>query len=174
MLYLLDFDRTLFAVESLYAALAARGWDELVGTHESLERVPIADYVYEDVAPFLAAHGTESIILSSASGRSGEWETAYQRAKIDASGVAAQVREVCVVPGDKAAAAAEIAQRFPPDTPMCFVDDRIEHCLAVQAALPQATCCLMVRDPSVIGPVTSVQGMPVVHTLAALDAMIEL
>lgn len=173
MLYLLDFDRTLFDVGALYAALEELGKPELAGTLESLERLPIASFVYPDVAAFLATHGRETFILSSASGLTGEWETDYQQAKIDASGLTTQVAEVQVVTGGKGEAAAQIAARFAPPEPIIFVDDRLEYCLEVRAAVPRAICCLMVRDQAQIGETRSVQGMPVIHQLSEIDAIIE-
>lgn len=174
MKYVFDFDRTLFDVARLYDSLERQNLRHLAGSLESLPYLDVESLLYADVRAYLASKDpSDCFILSSSSGLTGEWEAAYQRAKIDASGVTELVSEVLVMQGEKGPALAGIASRFPPTEPLVFVDDRIEQCLSVRASVPQAICCLMVRDQSVIGDTSAVQGIPVVHTLAAVDAIIE-
>ena len=47
--------------------------------------------------------------------------------------------------GLKGECAAYIAAQFPKDEPIAFVDDILEQCESVKAALPQAHCFLMQR-----------------------------
>jgi NAD(P)-dependent dehydrogenase (short-subunit alcohol dehydrogenase family) len=171
MKYILDFDRTLFDVDTLYEQLARCRQSHLAGTIESFAHVAIADLLFSDVPQFLSDKKPADVyILSSVSGLSGQWETDYQTAKIAASGLAEQVAAVQVVSGEKGVAAASIAAGFPSAEPIVFVDDRIEHCLSVQAAVPEAHCWLIVLRPSIIGDRKSVQGIPVVHSLSEVGA----
>lgn len=173
MKYILDFDRTLFDVEALYQQLDRTNARHLAGTTDSFKTVSMADLLYPDVTDWLQQKPIEDLyILSSSSGLTGEWERDYQREKIIATGVGALVAEVIVVQGEKGGSAAEIAKRFPPSDRIVFIDDRIEQCLSVQMCVPRAQCCLMVRNKDVIGDISQVRGIQVVHDLSTVDAII--
>ncbi|MCA9354917.1 MAG: hypothetical protein KC877_05335, partial [Candidatus Kaiserbacteria bacterium] len=112
-------------------------------------------------------------ILTAAMTRDGKIVMEYQKEKLRCSKLADMVSDVIFSEGNKGVDAASIAEQFPPDETIVFVDDKIEQCLSVQSAVPQAIVCLMVRDPEQIGNVDSVRGIHVVHTLADVDGIIE-
>ena len=173
MKYILDLDHTLLDTTAFADALAKDGrGDEPVNPRMWYD-YSAADYLYSDVVPWLQRIQTADILLLTAyTPALGLEAEAYQRAKVDSSGLAALVSEVVFMEGLKGVVAAEIAKQFPPHEPIVFVDDRVEQCLSVKAALPHALCCVMRRDSETKTTAPTLEGMPVVHTLADVDAII--
>lgn len=172
--FILDFDRTLFDVDALYQALDTAGLRHLAGSSESVAHCAMHEFLFPDVEPFFVTKEPAQLrILSSVVGLSQSWEVDYQVAKIAASGLSKRVAEVRVVAGEKGPVVREwCTQQGVSNSPIVFIDDRIEHCLSVQECAPTAQPILLVRNPSVVGPVSRVHGIPVVHTLAAVDDVV--
>jgi hypothetical protein len=174
MKFLLDFDRTLFDTDAFIAQVERDGRSDRLITPDIWQEYDVREFLYDDVLPWLATQPRESLhILTAITPTAGAEADAFQREKLRSGGFAELVASVTFVVGEKGEVAGEIASQFPPPEPIIFIDDRIEQCLSVQRALPEAHCCLMVREPAVIGSVAMVRGMTVVHSLAGVDAMIE-
>jgi FMN phosphatase YigB (HAD superfamily) len=174
MRYIIDFDRTLFDFAQFVARVEADGRRTELATPKIWQYYNVSDFFYPDVLSWFESKLREELyILTAMTPSYGPEACEYQREKLARSGLVELVSDVTFMVGEKGSHAAAIANRFPPHEPIVFIDDRIEHCLEVTAAVPRATCCLMVRDRSVIGDVSTVRGMPVVHTLKEVDAMID-
>jgi len=174
MKYFLDFDRTLFDVETLYLELEKTKQRHLAGTQASFQCVSFPELVFSDVADFLRTKNLEDIfIVSSTLGLSAQWDEQYQRQKITEAGMDTKVNKVFVLSGDKTKIIKEAIGQFPESEQVIFIDDRIEHCLSVKQALPDSYCFLITRGESAGESDGYLQGIPVVHTLAEVDDRIK-
>ena len=173
MKYILDFDRTLFNSPACYQYITEQK-GEFEFTAEALADIEVCQFLYDDVISWLNTESKADLyILTAISPKYGPSAGDFQREKLFCSQVVDAVKDVVFMEGLKGEPVAEIAKQFPPHEPLVFVDDRIEQCLSVKSAAPEAVCCLMVRDPAVVGEVSEVQGIKIVHCLADVDAIIE-
>ncbi len=174
MKYILDFDQTLFDTNLLKSHFERDGIDYSNLSPLLLQNYPTANYLFEDVEPFLSCRPKEDIIILTAFGREkyGEGVVAYQKYKVEQEPINSLVGEVVYVEGDKGEAAAEIASQFPPHEPVIFVDDLLVQCKSVATALPNSTCCLIVRDPSNFDSTSIPDHIYLIFSLAELDGII--
>lgn len=125
MKYLLDFDRTVFDMEGLYAAIKKQNPQETLGSVESLEGIDLEALLFPDAIDFFKAHNAADIeIVSSGFGLTGQWEVSYQQKKIELSGVAKYVGAIHVVADSKISTIKRIARES--DSVM-YVDDHPEN-----------------------------------------------
>lgn len=170
MKFILDFDRTLFDVEQLYASLELLNKRHLAGTEESFSCVDFTQLLFPDVQNFFRTKQKSDIyILSSTSGLSGDWEADYQRKKISQTQLDSQVKEVFIMSGEKGPHVAEVIKSFDVQEQVIFIDDRIEHCLSVSQQVPHVLCFLLVRNAENIGDIHTIKNISVVHTLRDVD-----
>jgi hypothetical protein len=169
----LDFDHTLFDCDRFIADISQVGDLTEYIMPATWEHYDARTYLFPDTLDWLRSKNRSDLhIVTAITSGYGEQAGLYQRAKVKSSGVVELVQSVVYVEDDKGAAVLRmVADSL--DEVIVFVDDRIEHCLSVKAAVPQSVCCLMVRDPATIGTVSTVQGMYVVHCLTDVDAIIE-
>lgn len=174
MKYILDFDHTLFDTERFAQTVREDNRADLLITPTIWQFYAVRDFLYDDVLPWMQSKTPASLhILTAMTPEYGPLSCAFQKEKLHSGKFEEFVSDITFMVGEKGETAAEIASQFPPHETTVFVDDRIEQCLSVQQALPQAVCCLMVRDASQIGDVKTVRGIHVVHTLAEVDGIIE-
>lgn len=174
MKYILDFDDTLYDAKSFKELVARDGANSLLFTPEIWQHYDVRTYLHIDTLDWLRQKSKDDLfILTAAMTSDGKTVMEYQKEKLRCSKLGDMVSDIIFSEGDKGVDAASIAKQFPPDETIVFVDDKIEQCLSVQSAVPQAIVCLMVRDPEQIGNVDSVRGIHVVHTLADVDGIIE-
>lgn len=174
MKYILDFDRTLFDTDKFVQQLELDKVDYTVLVPELLDNYTIADYLYDDVLPFLQSKNKEDVIFLTALGSTyGPRILEYQKAKIEQEPIISLVGKIVYVDSEKGPAAAKIAEQFLPGESVVFVDDLIEQCLSVQQAVPQARCFVMVRRSDKYLGESSAQGLPIVRSLPEVDGMIE-
>lgn len=125
MKYILDFDRTVFDMESLYQAIAKQNPDATLGTVESLEGIDLEQFLFADALEFFVQHAAENIeIVSSGFGLTGQWELAYQTEKIRRSNVTQYVAKSHVVTDSKIAEIKQIAESA---KEVVYVDDHPEN-----------------------------------------------
>jgi len=171
--YLLDFDRTLFDTNSCYTDLALKWGEPLQFTPELWSRLSASDYLYSEVKPWFATKDSADVIIITAfTPEYGPDSKAYQAEKVKSSGLSEEVSRVIVMEGEKGQTVKSVVSTLPVTEKVVFVDDRIEQCLSVKRANPEVIVCLMVRDRAVIGDVSSVQGIYVVHCLRDVDDVI--
>jgi len=175
MKYLLDFDRTLFDADALLADLKDDQVDFTNLGPEVLDGHPASNYLYQGVLPFLRSKESADVyILTALSTRYGDRILEYQKAKIEQESLISLVHDVVYVSKDKGEPAQKIAKSFSETETIVFVDDLIENCIAVQTALPQAYCFLMVRTLPAPGSPLEVLGIPIVHTLQEVDDALDI
>ncbi len=174
MKYILDFDRTLFDTESFYVEADRINQSEHTFTPRIWESINACGLLYDDVLDWLATKDKNDLyILTAISPKYGSESSDYQKGKLVCSKVNELVADVVFMQGLKAESAMEIAKRFPSDETIVFVDDTLEQCVSVKEVLPNAICCLMVRDKSVIEDVEIPQDIKVVHCLSDVDDIIK-
>ena len=168
MKYLLDFDHTLMDTEALKIAVAKEGRLSLVGTPELWNYHSITEFLFLDVLPWLATKPKDSLhILTAFKPSQGPEAKAFQTAKIASDNFSDLFASVTVIEGLKGEPAVEIAKQFLPHEQVVFIDDRLDQCCAVAAALPSAWCFLMRRNNDVPEGVPA--GIRVVSSLAEVD-----
>ncbi len=162
MLYLLDFDRTLFDTNAFIRA----------AVHHCVapETVPlprVADFAYPDAREFLARHKGVAQLCVLTTG-----EEALQRAKVAESGISVLVDRVHIVPELKGAAAAALVAEMSA-APVVFVDDTIAQLLDVARMVPDAHIVRMRRPGSGYTERDETpEGMDEVADFATLDALV--
>jgi hypothetical protein len=191
MAYFLDFDRTLFDYESFFPYLAALPqlaalkdrmlverarrklsglstperdalWGEIDSLYKSgaFSFTPdsLAQFVFPDAREFLERHGLSTVVITS-----GGIDLAFQKGKVEASGVEALVsRVVCVTRGiPKGPSVRDLISGYP--APHYFVDDLPEQIDSVIELCPDVGGYEMRRDT------TEPSGRyPVIHSLSEL------
>jgi hypothetical protein len=170
MIIALDFDRTLFDTDCVLSLIRERGLEAQIGDPSVYTVIDPAPFLYDDVMPFL--HGLPSsytaYVVSAVTARYGPLSEAYQRDKIIRTGVAALVRDVVLTGESKVAALETLAADFPNDD-MVFVDDMVDHLVAVHEALPRVHCIYMERAGAKRNSTMLVpNNMKTVHTLPEL------
>lgn len=168
MIFALDFDRTLFMTDAHTRALREVKRDAPIGTPQVLDVVDVRPFLYDDVRSFFdATHGSKKYIVSAVTWY-GPTSEQYQEEKIRRSGVTALVDGVLLTNDSKIAALTELSMRFP-DEILVFVDDLVDHLVAVQAVLPRVHCIHMSRDGAEQKSTVAVpEHMITVHTLTEL------
>jgi FMN phosphatase YigB (HAD superfamily) len=173
MKFVLDFDRTLFDTHNCYQALRDIWGESLDFTPELWTGFNAQAYLYPDVMEWLTSkHQADLYIVTAHTPSHGPQSEEYQIEKLHRSGLHAHTHSVTIMEGLKGPTVADLATLWPSDELIVFVDDKREQCLSVKQHNPNAICCLMARDKSVIGDIDEVQGMPVVHCLADVDDVI--
>lgn len=171
MKYILDFDRTLFDADALLADFRKDQVDLTALTAATLAPYTMADYLYPDVLDFLGRKNPQDVyILTALSVKYGERILEYQTAKVEQEPLLGLIKEVVYTEKDKGEPARKITTQFTQPETVVFVDDLISNCLAVKASLPRAKCFLMVREPGEVGDICSQRGIPIVHTMAEVEA----
>ena len=166
MKYILDFDRTLFHTELLYEALDRDGVDRTILVPAIWESYQAKDFLYPDTVPFFTQHNPDDLIILTAYGtKYGDQVRAYQQAKVEQAPILDLVSQIHFVEHDKVTIMQTIATTYGPDEPLVFVDDLLEHCLAVKAAVPDCQCYLIQRTSS---PITPPTGITVIQNLTEL------
>lgn len=129
---------TAEAREAMY-----QGMDALYAAGKyKFHETEIAPFLYDDVLPFLRAHGRETVIVTA-----GHNTLEYQRAKLDCSGVAGLVARIEFVQeeaGHKGPVLARLIHEY--QSPYLFVDDKESQLDVVHAAVPDVSVYHMVRD----------------------------
>lgn len=169
MKYILDYDRTLFDTQALYDALDRDGVGRRTVTPAIWQDYQVADFLYPDTVPFLQRHQpSDLIILTAYNPAYGPEAKAYQVTKVEQSPVIDLVSQIHYVPGDKGQTARQIVADHDSDQAFVFVDDVLQHCQAVQAAVPACRCFLMQRQPSDVSP------SPGITAISSLDELTDL
>ena len=168
MIFVLDFDRTLFMTDAHSRALRDAKSDAPIGTPQVLDIVDVHAFLYDDVRAFFdATQGNKKYIVSAVTWY-GPTSEQYQEEKIRRSGVTELADGVLLTNESKVAALIELSLRFP-DEILVFVDDMVDHLVAVQAALPRVHCIHMSRDGAEQkSTVAAPEHMITVHTLTEL------
>lgn len=170
MIIALDFDRTLFDTDCDLALIRERGLEAEIGNPSVHTQVDPAPFLYVDVMPFLQGLPSTHVVfvVSAVTTRYGAQSEAYQRDKIVRTGVAAVVRDVVLTGESKIEALRTLATDFPHDA-IVFVDDMVDHLIAVQGALPRVHCIHMERAGAKRNStVPAPNSMKTVHTLSEL------
>ena len=166
MKFILDFDRVIFDMDSLYTEIASTNPAAELGTIESLNSITLADFIFPDALDFFTQHPKETIeVVSSCFGKTGTWDLEYQREKVKRSGVANFVRAVHVVEKDKVAVLASLVS----NTPACFIDDHTENASTVAAAFPDMNVLYLDRTGENKTPANTTR----ITSLAEVNAIIK-
>lgn len=170
MQYILDFDRTLFDTDACKAEQVKRYGTDALGSLQSLEELPVETFLFEDALDFLQAHDRSSLhIVSSCAGRTGGWDTAYQRKKLEKSGVAEYVAAVHLVFDQKI----KMIRKILTDGPAVFVDDMFSHLTAVQRVLPEVQPVHIARSGTLSAKdEAQYDGIPTIEDLTELDTVL--
>lgn len=171
-----DFDRVAFDTNRLYELLHEVGIEP--GTSESLEYLypqdgePVEDLLFEDFKRFTAMQneqGNEVILVSSATGFSGDWGMTYHAQKIGRSGVGKFVTRVVPVPAGKTETLLTELQEHEKGV---FIDDSVEHLREIMALDPQNLICIQMVRESTMRTGTGVKNVrcdPVFPTVKDFD-----
>jgi len=141
MKYILDFDEVLFNTSALKTKMAELGISETERGHEALARIEELDpefsftsLVFPGALKFLKEHGSDCIIVSSATSETAENNTdlekqlAFQAEKIARSEVEKLVQSVHVVGISKKEALRELQHSLTSEgEEVVFVDDREKY-----------------------------------------------
>jgi hypothetical protein len=174
MKFLLDFDHTLLDTTAFVEQVRADGRDSILITPGIWSHYDVRDFLYPDVLNWLESKAKEDLcILTAMTPQLGPEAGAFQKEKLHSGRFDDLVESVVFMIGEKGEAGDKIAYNFSPQETTVFVDDKIEQCLSVKNAVPHAHVFLMVREPEQIGSVQQIQNIHVVHTLADVDAIIE-
>jgi|AntAceMinimDraft_5_1070358.scaffolds.fasta_scaffold01108_5 hypothetical protein len=166
MLYLLDFDRTVFDMEQLYRTIDQQNPRATLGTVASLAGIDLAGLLFPDALAFFATHRPAQIeIISSCFGLSGQWELAYQTAKVQQSGVDHYVAAVHIVPDSKVTMIKRLTHTV---EHAVYVDDHPEHIKNAVQTIPRVTVVYLDRS----GARRQIAGAQTISSLAELDAII--
>ncbi len=142
MKYLLDFDRTLFDMESLYEEISKVNPELKLGSLESLKNINLERFIFSDAVEFLKTHPCDSIeIVSSCFGKTKTWNLDYQKEKIARTGVQKFVKNVHVVSESKV----EVIKSIVSHGTIVFVDDLVEHLDDVKNEVPNVKTFLINR-----------------------------
>lgn len=175
MKYILDFDHTLLDTDAFVARVDQDDRRPILITPGIWQHYDVRSFLYTDVLDWLQSKPKESLhILTAMTPELGPLSCEFQKTKLRSGAFDSLVASTTFMIGEKGEAAAEIAAQFSPHETIVFVDDKLEQCLSVQAALPQAICCLIVRDVSQAVSTPSAPGIHVVHTLADVDGILNL
>lgn len=173
MKYLIDFDQTLFDTGAFAAEVERGGRRAERFTPRIFHSYEASDFLFPEVESWLRARARRDLFLVTAITPSlGPEAEAFQREKVERSGLLPLFEDAVFLVGEKGVVAAEIAQQFPPSETIVFIDDRLEQCRSVRAALPAAVCCLMVRDRATIPALSEEWGISVVHDLREVDGVV--
>ena len=170
MKYILDFDHTLLDTDRFVAQVTADNREDIRITPGIWQFYNVRDYLYEDVLSWLQSKTKSDVhILTAMTPSLGPESCDFQREKLHSGNFTELVESITFMIGEKGKAAAEIAKRFPPHEPLVFVDDRLDQCLSVKVAIPEAHCFMIVRegDLSVAVP----PEVSVVSNLAEVDVI---
>ena len=170
MKYLIDFDHTLLDTDRFVAQVVADGRENDLVTSGIWQFYNVRDYLYEDVLGWLRSKAKEDLhILTAMTPSLGSESCDFQREKLHSGNFTEFVESITFMVGEKGEAAAEIASQFPPHEPLVFIDDRLDQCLSVKVAIPEAHCFMIVRegDLSVAVP----PEVSVVSNLAEVDVI---
>ena len=173
MKYILDFDRTLFDTNALLQKLQAAAVDLTHLGPEHLSGMNMADFLYADTVLFLQSKQPKDIAILTALGASyGDKIREFQTAKVEQEPIISLVDQVVYVEHEKGGRAAEIVRQWPVGEPVVFVDDLLENCLSVQAAVPSVHCFLLRRENAVTQDVFAVSGVTLVQNLSEVEAFV--
>jgi hypothetical protein len=172
MKYILDFDRTLFDTDAFVAATQRDGLTSTEYISPDIwHSYTVEDFLYPEVLQWLHTKNKADVrILTAITPKQGFEAAEYQKAKVEQEPIINLVKHIYYVESDKATMMQTIATTGDPDEQLIFVDDLLEHCIAVQAAVPNCTCFLMQRtnSSSAPPPPTSIR---VIQSLADLDTI---
>lgn len=171
MRFILDFDRVIFNVNAYKSALAERDLEALKFDPAVWEQLTVSDFLYDDVQPFIAQVGREQVyILSAITPEYNEKAPAFQRRKVEGSGMAAWVAGVQVMRGDKGPYVAKLAA----EQPAVFVDDKLSHLESVRTLAPQVFCVQMIRPGGAPEGENKSdrEDVPIVTSFAAVSTML--
>lgn len=164
MKYLLDFDRTVFDMDSLYEEILRVNPDKTVGTIESLEGIDLKQFLFADAVSFFQNKEKENIeIISSCFGKTAQWDKQYQIEKINRSGVQNFVAAVHVVEKSKVDTIRELTR----GNSAVFVDDHPEHVKEVTTQMADVKVLYLDRKNTGV----NIDGSSYITTLAELDAI---
>lgn len=171
MKYLVDFDHTLFDTSAFVEEVIADGREEILVTPAIWQWYDVRAFLYDDVLSWLASKAKEDVyILSAMTPELGPESCTFQREKIASGKFESLISDTILVVGLKGKAAREIASQFPASEPTVFIDDRLEQCLSVKEALPEAHCFLMLREGRSATPHAAI---PMVTNLEMVDAIMK-
>ena len=137
----LDFDRVIFDFRAYIDAIHAAGLTTLRFHPDIWKHFTVSQFFYDDALPFINAHRKDITIVSAMSPWLGRHACAYQKRKLNVSGLAGQVKEIVVMEGEKGPYVQERAGT----ARGVFVDDKLSNLLSVHACAPQVRCVQMVR-----------------------------
>ena len=170
MKYVLDFDRTLFDTEALYAAFVRDGVDYTQLSPDMLQGYQAADFLYPDTVPFLQQHQPSDVMILTAYNTAyGAQARAFQQAKVEQVPIRDLVSDIHYVEQDKAQSMRTIAADCVAGEQLVFVDDLLEHCASVKAAVPHCHCFLMQRQASSLTPPP---GISIISSLHQIDELL--
>lgn len=146
----IDFDRVAFDTDRLYELLNEVSIEP--GTIESLDYLypengePVEDLLFEDFKNFAAQQlqlGNKVIVITSATGFSGDWGMSYHAEKITRSGVGAFVSSVLPVAEGKVET---LTNELEENEKGVFIDDSVQHLHDVSGlGYKKLTCLQMLR-----------------------------
>ncbi len=170
MQYLLDFDRTVFDMEGLYEQISIVNPEAELGTEASLAGIDLEALLFPDAVTFFSTHPKDSItVVSSGYGLTGQWDTAYQAAKIQLSNIQQYVGSINVVADSKIATIKRLAREY---EDVVYVDDHPENVQDARTHIPGIHVVYINR--SMKHDSASVVGSKEISTLDDLDAIIGL
>jgi phosphoglycolate phosphatase-like HAD superfamily hydrolase len=164
MQYIFDFDHTLFdTARFVYDARAYKENGTLI-TPAIWDTFDATTYLYDDVIPFLERVGKENVrILTAITPSLGAESEAFQRAKLERSGIGAYVRDIQFLVGEKGQTVASMYE----EVSTTFVDNMLHQVQSVQVACPSVRCIQIMR-PNPLG-LNEMDGMhPTVTTITTL------
>ncbi len=171
MQYILDFDHTLYNTDLFVSAAGPYRESGLWVTPAIWDILDSKDFFYDDSIQFLKRQQKEHVrILTAMTPSLGPESCEFQKVKVERSGVQTYVSDTIYMEGDKGSFIAEMYD----GSPTVFVDDRIDHLLSAKKHCHEILVVQMVR-PGLEGkiPTAESEGVPVVNSLSALEALFQ-
>ena len=169
MKYILDFDRVIFDADAYRASLESQGLAHLFTDPRACDAVSVRTHVYPDALQFLRSCEPQAVtIISVMSPHRGPHARAYQKRKLEESGVHAFVREAILMEGEKGL----YVKRVYDGSPTIFIDDTLAQLYSARQHCPGVRCVQMVRPGLKKMPELSTDpNIPTISAFSELDAI---
>lgn len=173
MKLILDFDHTLFDTDRFCLDAAAYKESGMWVTPAIWDILSAQDYLFPDVQDFLRTCTREDVsILTAITPSLGPESDAFQRMKVERSGVKEFVSQVEYMIGEKGSWVKNVCDRYPNEV-IVFIDDRTTQLESVRSHCPQARILQMCHEA--LTSITSDEGgnFPLVHNFTEVSAILE-
>jgi len=178
MKYILDFDHTLCDTGRFCDDAQPYKESGLWVTPAIWDILDASQYLYAESVSFLKELEKEDVrILTAMTASLGPEARAFQKVKLEKSGVVEFVSDIIFMEGDKGPFLEEMYD----GTPTVFIDDKLDHLVSAKKHCPGMYCIQILRD----GDTNRMSGInhtersarediPVVHSLAEASTLVNI